>query len=87
MFRNQRADDPKHPSPETRQPARRPSNGSWEALRRPTIEHGIEHALEEILHDVEADVGGFAIDGAKDKHGDGHESRGDDHCPFAAEVG
>lgn len=87
MFRNQRADDPKHPSPEACQSTCGAPNGSWEALRRPTIEHGVEHTLEEIFHDVEADVGSFAVNGAKNEHGDSHEGGGDNHSPLATEAG
>jgi len=85
MRRNKRTDDAKDPTPKTRHARRGASHGRWESLGSPAVEDGVEHGLEEIFHGVEADVGGFGVDGGEEEERGGHEGRGDDHGPFAAD--
>ncbi len=85
MCRDERTDNRKDPAPETRHAGRGASDGRGKGLGRPAVEDGVEHGLEEVFHGVEADVGRFGVDRGEEEEGGGHEGRGDDHGPLAAD--
>lgn len=87
MLRNQRTHNPKQAAPETRHTTRRAADRRGKGLGRPPIQHGVEHALEKILHGEEAQILGDRVDGCEEEDGCAHETRGEDHGPFAADGG